>query len=125
MKRGGGWGFAKAAELNGLPGPAHLLELKHEIPLDAAQIAVITQIFEQMKREAIPQGERFITLERELEEHFQNRTISDERLRASLDAIADARKKLRYIHLSTHLKMPGILSQEQIDRYNTLRGYSN
>jgi len=27
------WGLAKAAELNGVPGPAHLLELKDEIPL--------------------------------------------------------------------------------------------
>jgi hypothetical protein len=28
LRRGGGWGFAKSAELNGMPGPAHLLELK-------------------------------------------------------------------------------------------------
>ena len=33
LRRGGGWGLAKAAELNGMPGPAHLLELKDEIPL--------------------------------------------------------------------------------------------
>ncbi len=25
LERGGGWGLAKAAELNGLPGPAHLI----------------------------------------------------------------------------------------------------
>lgn len=27
LRRGGGWGLAKAAELNGLPGPAHLLDM--------------------------------------------------------------------------------------------------
>lgn len=26
LRRGGGWGLAKAAKLNGLPGPVHLLE---------------------------------------------------------------------------------------------------
>jgi hypothetical protein len=34
LRRGGGWGLALAAELNGMPGPAHLLELKDKIPLD-------------------------------------------------------------------------------------------
>ena len=33
LQRGGGWGLAKAAELNGVPGPAHLLEMKNEVPL--------------------------------------------------------------------------------------------
>ena len=28
LRRGGGWGLALPAELNGVPGPAHLLELK-------------------------------------------------------------------------------------------------
>ena len=30
LRRGGGWGLALAAELNGMPGPAHLLELKDQ-----------------------------------------------------------------------------------------------
>jgi hypothetical protein len=28
LRQGRGWGLAKAAELNGLPGPAHLLEMR-------------------------------------------------------------------------------------------------
>ena len=31
LRRGGGWGLALPAELNGVPGPAHLLELRDEI----------------------------------------------------------------------------------------------
>lgn len=31
LRNGRGWGLAKAAELNGLPGPAHLLEMKKAI----------------------------------------------------------------------------------------------
>jgi hypothetical protein len=41
LRRGGGWGLAKAAELNGVPGPAHLLELKDDIPLNEEQVAAI------------------------------------------------------------------------------------
>lgn len=125
LKRGGGWGLAKAAELNGVPGPAHLLEMKDEIPLDAAQVSAFVEIFNRMKAQAIQQGERFIALERELENHFRNRTITDANLRASLDAIAGARKELRYIHLATHLKTLEILSEDQIEKYDALRGYSN
>ncbi len=39
LESGSGWGLAKAAELNGLPGPVHLLQMKAEIPLDRAQAA--------------------------------------------------------------------------------------
>jgi hypothetical protein len=30
LQNGKGWGLAKAAELNGIPGPVHLLEMKEE-----------------------------------------------------------------------------------------------
>jgi len=32
---------------------------------------------------------------------------------------------LRFVHLDTHLRTPDILSAEQINKYNTLRGYSS
>ncbi|NBS95027.1 MAG: hypothetical protein EBT08_02540 [Betaproteobacteria bacterium] len=34
----GGWGLALPAELNGMPGPVHLLELKDQIPLATDQV---------------------------------------------------------------------------------------
>lgn len=124
LMRGGGWGLAKAAELNGVPGPAHLLEMKDKVPLDGAQVAAITDIYTAMKARAIGQGKRLIDLERALEVHFRNRTITDALLRSSLAAISEARMELRYIHLATHLKTPDILSPAQIQKYNGLRGYS-
>ena len=45
LQRGGGWGLAKAAELNGVPGPLHLLELKDKIPLSEDQIEQITALY--------------------------------------------------------------------------------
>ena len=125
LKRGGGWGLAKTAELNGLPGPAHLLEIEKEIRLNDAQVTEIAKIHNRMKNQAIQQGERLIALELELEKHFQNHTINNTILRSSLDAIGETRKELRYIHLSAHLATANILSQEQIEKYNILRGYTD
>ena len=124
LQRGGGWGLAKSAELNGVPGPSHLLEIKEEISLDPAQVESITKIYDQMKVHAIRQGKNLIALEQGLESHFSNRTITEPVLRSSLEAIAETRMELRYIHLVAHLKTPGILSEGQIKKYNTLRGYT-
>jgi hypothetical protein len=124
LTRGGGWGLAKAAELNGVPGPAHLLEMKNAIRLDERQISTLSKIYRRMKSQAIQQGKKLIALEGKLEKHFQNGTITDAILRASLDATAQARKELRYIHLATHLETPDILTKDQIRKYNALRGYS-
>jgi hypothetical protein len=125
LRRGGGWGLAKAAELNGMPGPAHLLELKDTIALDAAQVSAINSVYAGMKSRAIELGEKLIGLERDLEGQFRNRTVSDATLRASLGAIAETRKELRYTHLAAHLETPKILSEDQIKAYNAKRGYAN
>ncbi|MFK7866057.1 MAG: Spy/CpxP family protein refolding chaperone [Alphaproteobacteria bacterium] len=123
LKRGGGWGLAKAAELNGVPGPAHVLEMQQEIALTQDQIAQIQHIYEQMRLKAIDKGEEMIALERALEDHFKQKTITDSILQALLGEIAATRSELRYIHLSTHLLMPDILSTAQIAHYNQIRGY--
>jgi Spy/CpxP family protein refolding chaperone len=125
LKNGKGWGLAKAAELNGVPGPAHLLEMKDEIDLSAKQVRAIEDLYKKMKQEAIPLGLELIELERELNNHFANRTITYELLGVLLERIAQVQKKLRYVHLSTHLKTPNILTPEQIALYNKLRGYSS
>lgn len=125
LRQGAGWGLALAAELNGVPGPAHLLDLKDDIPLDAEQIVAIREIHGRMRADAMAEGHRLIALERDLNEHFRAGTITDDILRRLLAEIAESRKQLRYIHLSTHLLTPGILSDRQIARYGMLRGYGN
>jgi hypothetical protein len=92
LRRGGGWGLAKAAELNGMPGPAHLLELKDAIPLSDEQVAAIAEIFATMKADAIVEGERLI-----LEEAFRTRSVTHDNLRQTLAKIEESRSVLRYI----------------------------
>lgn len=124
LRRGGGWGLAKAAELNGVPGPAHLLELKDEIPLTADQVARISAIFRDMSEKAIAEGKRLIAGEQALDDAFREGTVNDGSLKQLLADIEASRSRLRYIHLATHLETPAILTRDQIARYNTLRGYS-
>jgi hypothetical protein len=125
LQNGRGWGLAKAAELNGVPGPVHLLEMKEEIDLSPEQIRAIEEIYVKMKQEAVPLGLELIELERELNNHFANRTITDELLSQILQKITQVHGQLRYVHLSAHLKTPDILEPDQITLYNKLRGYSS
>ena len=104
LERGGGWGMAMVAELNGIPGPAHLLELKNEIGLTSNQLNEIQTLHDEMKEQAIEYGKRLIMHERELEERFQTNLPTDSELKAMLLAIEQTRSQLRFIHLSTHLK---------------------
>lgn len=123
LRRGGGWGLALAAELNGNPGPAHLLELREEIPLSADQVAAIEAIFNQMQTEAVTAGVRLIEAEEAIEAAFRAGDLDDARLRSLIADAEAARTELRFIHLSRHLSTPPLLRSDQIAQYNTLRGY--
>ena len=124
LRAGRGWGLAKAAELNGMPGPAHLLELRREIGLTPEQVARIEALYRRMKASAAALGERLIALEADLNDAFARGDIGPDQLAAKLDAIGAVQTRLRYTHLETHLATPKILRPEQIAAYNRLRGYA-
>src|SRR2546430_17696192 len=58
LQAGRGMGMALAAELNGYPGPSHLLELARQLGLSDDQQKRIQGLFDALKAEAIPIGER-------------------------------------------------------------------
>ncbi|MBL1377013.1 hypothetical protein [Zobellella iuensis] len=125
LRRGGGWGLALPAELNGIPGPAHLLELQEELPLDEAQRAAVRQLFEQMREEAISAGERLIQAELALEQALKGGSIGKAELRQRIAEAEAVRAELRFVHLSRHLDTVTLLSEAQIRRYQALRGYGS
>jgi Spy/CpxP family protein refolding chaperone len=125
LTTGAGWGLAKAAELNGLPGPKHVLEMKKEISLTAEQEEKTKALYEEMNEKAIVLGRQLIRQERELNDRFARRDIDETILEELLTGISATYAALRYTHLSAHLRAPDILSDEQIGRYNELRGYSS
>lgn len=123
LRHGRGWGLALAAELNGAPGPAHLLELQDELGLSPEQVTAITAIFAAMKAEAVATGERLIVAEAAIEAAFRTGDLPEAKLRALIGTAEAARAELRFIHLKRHLETPPLLTPEQIARYNALRGY--
>ena len=67
-----------------------------------------------MKSQAVLQGERLIALEQHLGSGFRNRTITDAMLRKILNAIAETKSELRYVHLASLLRILEVLSEEQV-----------
>lgn len=124
LEHGGGWGLARAAELNGMPGPIHILEMKDEINLTEQQQATIENIYEQMKVAATSKGKMMIAAETELDLSFKHANIDEEKLTDLVTKIARLRGELRFIHLSAHLKTLPVLTPDQVALYNQLRGYS-
>ena len=124
LKAGAGWGLAKAAELNGFPGPKHVLEMQKEIGLTAEQEKMVNALFQEMNKEAIALGNTYLEYEKELNNRFAERNIDADILEELLGKISETYKSLRYTHLSAHLKTATILTEEQIRKYNALRGYA-
>ena len=122
---GKGMGFAKAAELNGYPGPAHVLELASQLALSSAQRNRTEQVFGRMQARARELGARLIEEERRLDELFAAKTISRESLATSVRSIAMLESEIRATHLQAHLEEAEVLSEVQQAQYWHLRGYAN
>jgi hypothetical protein len=125
LKEGRGMGFALAAELNGYPGPSHLLELADRLDLSADQRSGVQQLFDSMKREALPLGAKLIDQESELDRQFRARTVTAESLKSTMAQIAATQGELRESHLKYHLTAAALLTDGQLQRYAELRGYGD
>jgi hypothetical protein len=121
---GRGMAMALAGELNGYPGPAHVLELADPLGLDAGQAARVRAVHEAMREEAVPLGERLIAEEAALDRLFAERTVTAASLAAATQAIGDTQARLRAAHLRAHLAMHELLTPDQVHHYAALRGYA-
>jgi hypothetical protein len=124
LRAGRGMGLALPAELNGYPGPLHVLELADKLELSASQREHIEALIAQMKADAIPLGERLIAQEAELDRLFAGRTATPASLETSTAAISATRAALRNAHLKYHLATLDVMTQAQIADYQRLRGYA-
>jgi hypothetical protein len=123
LRAGRGMGLALAAELNGYPGPSHLLELAAQVGLSDTQRARVGSLFDAMKAETIPIGENLIRQEAALDKLFAEQAITAARLTAATAEIGLTQAALRAAHLKYHLSTVAILEPEQFQRYSRLRGY--
>jgi Spy/CpxP family protein refolding chaperone len=123
LRAGRGMGLALAAELNGYPGPAHVLELADRLGLTPEQRSRMEALHAAMKSEAIELGDRLIEHEAELERLFASRTVTPASLSEALRRIGAVQTALREAHLRFHLSTVDVLSPDQVKRYDELRGY--
>jgi Spy/CpxP family protein refolding chaperone len=124
LRQGRGMGLALAAELNGYPGPAHVIELAERLELTPSQLERARALFDAMKAETMPIGERLIAQESQLDRLFVTKSITPESLDATVAAIGSTNASLRGAHLKYHLAMLDVLTPVQAQRYFELRGYA-
>jgi Spy/CpxP family protein refolding chaperone len=124
LSQGEGWGLAKPAELNGVPGPAHLLELADKIGMSPQQVQAVQKLFKDMKVQAIALGQEYMAAEQALDDYFKSGQLNDQVLRQKVDQAEQALANLRFLHLSYHHRTLDVVTPEQVKQYNDLRGYS-
>lgn len=120
---GKGMGFAKAAELNGYPGPAHVLELADKLQLQTEQRSRTQAIFQRMESSAKTYGAQLVEAERKLELLFRNRQVNTGTLLAAVEQITDLQAQVRVAHLQAHIEQAEVLTPQQMLTYSELRGY--
>ena len=120
---GQGSGFAKAAELNGYPGPAHVLELATRLGLDSDQLAATQALMSAHRRRAQRIGAELVAAERNLDALFASRQARTASVDQATQEVAVLQGQLRAEHLNTHLLEHEILTPAQVEQYSRLRGY--
>lgn len=123
LRNGRGMGLARPAEINGYPGPRHVLDLSTELALSETQRSAVQTLFEQMQAEASPLGEQFLVRYSELEHSFQVGQASAETVTMMTAQLGQIEGQLRATHLKYHLLTRPLLTDDQNAAYARLRGY--
>ena len=118
-------GMAKPGELNGYPGPRHVLDAHEagEFAMSDEQHDRIEELYEEMRDLAVPLGGEIVEYERELDRAFVEKTITPDILEEIVEESAELYAELRYTHLRYHLELVNVLTPAQVQEYNELRGY--
>ena len=124
LRDGKGMSLALAAELNGYPGPSHVLELREPLNLTDRQRLSIEGLFTSMQEETRAIGARLIMQEAHLDAMFAAHEINSSKLNHMTKAIGETQAQLRAAHLKYHLTTAELLTAEQSKRYAELRGYA-
>jgi hypothetical protein len=123
LRVGRGMGLALPAELNGYPGPVHVLEHSDRLGLTGEQRTWIQEFHAAMQAETVPLGERLIAQETDLDRQFATKSVTPASLQAATADIGAIQGALRGAHLRYHLSTLEALTPEQVRLYGELRGY--
>lgn len=123
LQAGRGMSLALPAELNGYPGPLHVLEHAGALKLTPEQQQRTIALINSMKAETIPLGHRYIAQESELNTAFANSAITADMLAQITASIGQTQAALRAAHLRYHIVQKELLTPEQLKQYSIIRGY--
>ena len=124
LREGRGMGASLPAELNGVPGPLHVLQLSQQLKVAPDQMVALERITADMRASAQQLGAQLIAAEAELDQSFKSGSIDEQGIERATERIASLQGRLRAVHLSAHLRTQRILSNEQVAAYNIARGYA-
>jgi len=122
---GEGLGMALPAELNGYPGPRHVLDMATDLGLDDTERARVQAIYEAMHEEAVALGRKIVDREQALNDAFATSAIDESGLESLIAEIGELRIRLRTAHLRAHLETASVLEPGQRRHYQMLRGYES
>jgi hypothetical protein len=116
LREGLGMGLARAAELNGYPGPRHLLDAVEagQMHLTPEQLQAVKRLFDSMSARAREFGEKILGEEQALEAAFRQGSITEPDLQRRVARIGQLQADLRLAHLRTHLETKKLLTDHQI-----------
>lgn len=124
LREGKGMGASLPAELNGVPGPLHVLQLEARLNVTPEQRLQLERITADMKTQAQRLGDDIVAAEGSLDAAFKSGTADEAFIRTTTARIAELQGQLRAVHLIAHLKTRQVLSDQQVVAYNEARGYA-
>jgi Spy/CpxP family protein refolding chaperone len=116
-------GLAKAAELNGYPAPAHVLELATQLQLTPQQRAKAEHL-NRSEKTAARLGYWLVEAERRLNVLFAKGEADDDKITSLVRRIGGLEAEIRLVHLRAHIDMRRVLTADQIKKYEQERGHA-
>lgn len=121
LQQGRGMGMGRVAEVNGYPGPMHVLEHAEALELTEGQVDRSREIMARVKTRAPELGSQIVDAERRLEMMFAEGSVNAAKMDSLLLEIAELRAHLRSLHLTAHLDQAAVLTEAQLLEYEELR----
>lgn len=120
---GRGMGLARPAEVNGFPGPMHVIELSGPLQLSEDQLHRVRAVYERMKAKATELGKQYVNAERAVDAAFKAKGGDAGEVAARVAEASRLLAEIRLAHLNAHIEITPLLTPGQLARYADLRGY--
>lgn len=124
LREGRGMGLSLPAELNRVPGPLHVLELREVLALSVEQAEQVGRIRDEMRSAARRIGGEIIDGETALERAFGSGAADESVVTSATTRLGRLHGELRAVHLIAHLRTAKLLTPAQIAAYDEARGYA-